>query len=342
MEGAIGLTHQYIERNTGRILGERLSGDRFIRVLYSCLRENAGFMFRALTSKTMNDLIAWSQYDSPISRNRNHIAKIIMDLGIPKDEILEFEKIRSVRDLFERKITYWNTRPMPEGRERVVSPCDARMIPGSLDKKTRFYVKDKFFDLDELIGQDKGEWLGAFKGGHYAVFRLTPDKYHYNHSPVTGRVADFYEIDGRYHSCNPGAVIEVVTPHSKNRRVVTIIDSDIQGGTGAGLVAMIEIVALMIGGIEQAVSDCAYEEPRGTRIGDIILKGRPKSLFRPGSSTVILLFQKGRFAFSQDLLENVERTDVASRFSRGFGRSLVETDLDVRSEIGKALVRNHI
>jgi phosphatidylserine decarboxylase len=51
----------------------------------------------------------------------------------------------------------------------------------------------------------------------------------------------------------------------------------------------------------------------------------------------VLLFQKDRFAFSSDLLENVGRTDVQSRFSKGFGQSLVETDLSVRSEIGIAL-----
>jgi phosphatidylserine decarboxylase len=63
-------------------------------------------------------------------------------------------------------------------------------------------------------------------------------------------------------------------------------------------------------------------------------KGRPKSLFRPGSSTTVLLFQAGRVQFAQDLVRNMLRADVESRYSQGFGRSLVETDVKVRSTIG--------
>jgi phosphatidylserine decarboxylase len=65
-------------------------------------------------------------------------------------------------------------------------------------------------------------------------------------------------------------------------------------------------------------------------------KGYPKSLYRPGSSTTIVIFQKQRIRFSTDLLENQMRTDVSSRFSEGFGRPLVETEVAVRSGIGHA------
>jgi phosphatidylserine decarboxylase len=65
-------------------------------------------------------------------------------------------------------------------------------------------------------------------------------------------------------------------------------------------------------------------------------KGYPKSLYRPGSSTTLVIFQKQRIRFSKDLLENQMRTDVSSRFSEGFGRPLVETEVTVRSGIGHA------
>ena len=332
-------THQYIDRHSGKICDEKLTADRLIRLLYSRLRESAGFLFRTFTSSFLTDMIAWSHYDNPLKLKNYHIRRMICDLHINTDEILEPECTRSMRALFERKITYWKTRPMPGGTDKVVSPCDARMIPGSLNENTRFFIKYKFFDVEELLGRDKFAWLNAFEGGQYAVFRLTPDKYHYNHAPVTGSVIDFYEIRGKYHSCNPSAVIELVTPYSKNKRVVTVIDTDIPGGTGAGLIAMVEIVALMIGDIEQAYSEFVYDAPRKLTKNDVMIKGQPKSLFRPGSSTVVLLFQKERFQFSPDLLENVGRADVQSRFSKGFGQSLVETDLAVRSEIGIALKR---
>ena len=112
-----------------------------------------------------------------------------------------------------------------------------------------------------MIGTDKKKWLNEFSGGDFAIFRLTPDKYHYNHSPVNGKVIDIYEVDGHFHSCNPGAIVKIVTPYSKNRRVVTVIDTDIPGGSNVGLVAMIEVVALMIGEIEQCYSCLLYTSP---------------------------------------------------------------------------------
>jgi phosphatidylserine decarboxylase len=148
-------------------------------------------------------------------------------------------------------------------------------------------------------------------------------------------VRDIYEYDGSYHSCNPGPVITLATPYSKNKRVVTIIDTDVKGGTRVGLVAMIEVVALMIGEIVQCYSRVEYQNPQSIRIGYSVDRGCPKSLFRPGSSTTVLLFQENRVSFSQDLLRNLQRADVLSRYAQGLGRPLVETDVKVRSMLGK-------
>ena len=60
-------------------------------------------------------------------------------------------------------------------------------------------------------------------------------------------------------------------------------------------------------------------------------KGQPKSLYRPGSSTDVLIFEPGRIRFAADLVANQQRRDVASRFSHGFGTPLVETEVAVRS-----------
>jgi phosphatidylserine decarboxylase len=202
------------------------------------------------------------------------------------------------------------------------------------------FLKGKFFEFEELVGPDKAEWLSAFRDGDVAIFRLTPDKYHYNHAPVGGTVLDIYEVSGDHHSCNPGPVAAIAVPYSKNRRVVTILDTDVPGGTSAGLVAMVEVVALMIGEITQCYSEARYERPAAVTPGMFLRKGQPKSLYRPGSSTDVLLFQEGRVAFCEDLLRNRTRPDVQSRFSQGFGRPLVETDVRVRSTIGNARRRN--
>jgi phosphatidylserine decarboxylase len=149
-------------------------------------------------------------------------------------------------------------------------------------------------------------------------------------------VADFYSVGGRYHSCNPNAAIRLLTPYSKNRRVVTVIDTDCDGGDQVGYVAMIEVVALMIGQIAPRYSSNRYDEPKRLEKGMVLRKGAPKALFRPGSSTVVLLFEPGKIRFAKDLERNQRKEGVHSRYSSGFGQPVVETDVKVRSLLAHA------
>ena len=329
--------HQYVERETGDVHTELLRSDRTVNMLYSLAREKAPIMFRALTSARASSVLGFVSYDLPVDLSgKCFLRKCRVDFS----ECVESpEHLDTPRKIFERQIRYWECRPMPVDPDAVVSPADSRVIVGSLNDTSLLFLKEKFFVLEELLGIDKPHFISAFEGGDFATFRLTPDKYHYNHTPVFGRVLDIYEIAGRYHSCNPGAVVQVVTPYSKNKRVVTVIDTDVENGTGVGLVAMIEIVALMIGDIVQAYSEIGYENPRAVAPGMFVKKGVPKSLYRPGSSTDLLLFQRGRVTFAKDLVENMRRSDVQSRFSAGFGSPLAETDLKVRSLIATAVRR---
>jgi phosphatidylserine decarboxylase len=226
---------------------------------------------------------------------------------------------------------------MPADPSAIVSPADAKVLVGSFADTSRLFLKEKFFCFEELFGRRPGNWAENFQDGDFCIFRLTPDKYHYNHTPVAGNVSDIYEISGSYHSCNPGAVVTVATPYSKNKRVVTIIDTDVEGGTQVGLVAMIEVVALMIGDIQQCYSEDRYDHPKQIEPSMFLKKGCPKSLYRPGSSVDVLVFQKDRIVFSEDILANMYRYDAQSRYTKGFGRPLVETDVQVRSEIARRL-----
>lgn len=327
------MQHQYIERESGRVVTERLLGDRMVRLLYHGVRENNTALFRMLTGSRSSHILGMVNFDRPILSKRAFLA----GCGIDPSECLDPpEQLDTPRKMFERKIRYHQCRPMPAEREAIVSPADARVLVGSFNETSLIFLKEKFFSFEELLGNENIFWHQAFSGGDFAVFRLTPDKYHYNHTPVAGEVVDFYSIEGCYHSCNPDAVVSMVTPYSKNKRVVTIINTDVPGGTAVGLVAMIEVVALMIGDIVQAYSTEGYDAPQRLERGMFLHKGQPKSLYRPGSSTDLLIFQKGRMDFAADILDNMARTGVASRFTRGFQKPLVETDIRVRSLLGRA------
>ncbi len=330
--------HQFIDRRNGRVVTETLLGDQMVDFIYSNLRESAPFLFNALTSARMTRVLGYLRYDGVFNDHPIDIRRVSGQLGISLEECLEpLPSIKTLRQLFERKIRYWEVRPMEKAPEQVVSPADARLLVGSLDDMALLAIKGKFFDYPELLGAPHHPEYKLFNGGDVAIFRLTPDKYHYNHVPVSGQVLDIYTVDGVYHSCNPGAVVCAITPFSKNRRVVTIIDTDVAEGTKVGRVAMVEVVAMMIGDIRQCYSRNGYDDPRDIKSGMWLEKGCPKSLYRPGSSTTLLLFEKNRVRFAQDILTNLYRNDVQSRFSIGFGRPLVETDVRVRSEIGNAV-----
>ncbi|MEI6209797.1 MAG: phosphatidylserine decarboxylase [Desulfuromonadales bacterium] len=327
------MQHQYIERDSGRVVTERLFGDWLIRLLYHGVRESSTALFRMLTSSRSSHILGLVNFDHPVLTERAFLA----ENGINLSECLDqASTLDTPRKIFERKICYWKCRPMPEEADAIVSPADARVLVGSFHETSLVFLKEKFFSFEELIGPDNSVWHRAFNGGDFAILRLTPDKYHYNHTPVAGQVVDCYAIDGDYHSCNPAAVVAVATPYSKNKRFVTIIDTDIPDGTKVGLVAMIEVVALMIGDIVQAYSTSSYDAPQQIEAGMFLMKGQPKSLYRPGSSTDILIFQEGRIDFAADILDNMRKSGISSRFSQGFKKPLVETDIKVRSLLGRS------
>jgi phosphatidylserine decarboxylase len=327
------MLHQYIERDSGKVVTEQLIGDWMVRLLYHDVRENSTKLFRMLTSSWSSHILSMVNFDLPVFSER----AFLENCGIDISECIEPSSyLDTPRKIFERRIRYWECRPMSTDSDAVVSPADSRVLVGSFRETSLVFLKEKFFSFEELFGYDSNQWHKTFTGGDFAVFRLTPDKYHYNHTPVSGRVVDSYAIDGGYHSCNPTAVVAVATPYSKNKRVVTIIDTDVPDGTGVGLVAMVEVVALMIGDIVQAYSSVAYNAPQSVEKGMFLIKGQPKSLYRPGSSTDILIFQEGRIDFARDILDNMGRQNVSSRFTKGFQRPLVETDIQVRSLLGTA------
>ncbi|MFN2353094.1 MAG: phosphatidylserine decarboxylase [Desulfopila sp.] len=326
--------HQYVDRATLQVINERLIADRSVNFLYNNLRESAPAMFNALTSRRMSSLLGFMHYDLGTGRSKSPL-RLFEALNADWRECVEpLSYYTTQRRVFERRIRYWQTRPMEKQTDTVVSPADSRVLIGSFANASSVFIKSKFFEIRELLGIDC-PWYPRFFGGDYAIFRLTPDKYHYNHVPISGKVVDFYTVDGRYHSCNPIAQVAIASVYSKNRRVVTLIDTDIEGGSNIGMVAMVEIVALMIGDIVQCYSEEKYDNPRDVEKGMFLRRGCPKSLFRPGSSTVALLFQPNRIDFCEDLIRNSCRHDVNSRFTRRFGKPLVETDIKVRSNIAR-------
>lgn len=331
-------THQYVERATESVANERLLGNKFIQALYSPKLENAPLLWKLASSRYMSEVLGYLNYDNALSARLSGMRRFLRRCGVDAGELVDDPaKLDTLRKVFERKIRYWECRPLPRKQRCVVCPADSRVMLGSLRETSGLFLKGKFFDFPELLGGKGSRWARRFANGDFAVFRLTPERYHYTHVPAAGCVADFYAVSGRYHSCNPNAAVHLLTPYSKNRRVVTVIDTDCESGEQIGYVAMIEVVALMVGQIEQRYSEVRYDNPQPMQRGIWLRKGAAKALFRPGSSTVVLLFQPGRVWFAPDLVRNQQKPGVRSQYAAKLGVPVVETDVKVRTLLARAV-----
>jgi phosphatidylserine decarboxylase len=332
-----GQAHQFIHRSDGGVGTERLVYDRHIRWLYSEVREYAPRVFRWLTNSShANELLARINFDRPF-KHAGTLGVLARETGLDLSETVSpLPEKPTWREVFCRQIRYWELRPMPNDARAIVVPSDSRLLTGEFSDQERLPIKSKWFTVRDLLGEQSPA-LRRLQHGRWALFRLTPECYHYNHVPVSGTVQDIYSIAGGYHSCNPAVAGGGFDALSKNLRVVTLIDTDVPGGSRIGLVAMVEVAALLIGRVIQCYSEDAYESPTGLYPGQFVERGAVKSVFEPGSSSVVLLFEQGRICIDEDICANQRRTDVASRFSEVFAVPMVETQVRVRSQFARAV-----
>ena len=249
------MIHQYLVRETGAVATEQLIADRFVRFAYNRLREQAPTLFRALTGPRVSSLLGFWHYDLDLPLPAAGARQLLERMGVDPCECLDPpEHFTTARQVFERRSATRNCGPWTRTRARWSRRPTAAWSSAASPDTPALFIKEKFFSMPELLGE-RTPWPAVFADGDFAVFRLTPDKYHYNHVPVSGRGGRYLrDSTAAFHSCNPGAVLALASLHAKNRRVVTIIDTDVAGGTGIGLVAMVEVVALMIGDIVQCYS----------------------------------------------------------------------------------------
>lgn len=165
--------HQYVERDTGRVCTEEPFGDWIIRHLYSEEREESSLLFRLLGSRWVSDLLRYINYDLTWGPRISGLQDFLDRCRIDLDECTEAPAhLKSARHVFERQIRYWTCRPMNPDPRAVVSSADARVLIGSLNDTSSFFLKGKFFDLPELLRPDKERWINAFSAADRVLLFL--------------------------------------------------------------------------------------------------------------------------------------------------------------------------
>ena len=194
-------------------------------------------------------------------------------------------------------------RPLAAGADAVASPVDGTVSEfGAIDGDRLIQAKGRLYTLGELLAGR--EWAQRFVGGWFATIYLAPHDYHRIHMPCDGRLVETVFVPGRLFSVNAATARSVPRLFARNERVLTLFDGE------RGAFAVILVGALNVSSIATVwAGDIAPPGPRAvTRLAHANVrldKGAELGRFNMGS-TVIVLFEPGRFRFAPDFAVGVK------------------------------------
>lgn len=277
---------EYIDRQTGRIETETIYGRWALALLYGESRFSRFFSFLFLPIiARISWLSQWYGYLQTRPRSARKVARFIAAYHIDVSEFRE-STFPSFNAFFIRKLKE-EKRPILSGSTRAALPADGRyLVFPNLHLADQFYVKGQRFDLAAFL-QDPSA-ARRFADGSMLIARLCPTDYHRFHFPCAGVPGPARLINGPLFSVNPLALRKKLWILTENKRMVTEIDTE-----QFGMVFYIEVGATFVGSIHQTY-----------RPEVKVAKGEEKGYFSFGGSCLVLLFEKGRIRFDEDLVRN--------------------------------------
>jgi phosphatidylserine decarboxylase len=191
-----------------------------------------------------------------------------------------------------------DARTVAPGPGDIACPADGVISEaGKIDGDRLLQAKGRHYTLAELLVS--GSRARQFADGAFATIYLAPFNYHRVHMPLRGRLRETVYVPGRLFSVNAATASLVPRLFARNERVLTSFD------TAFGEFALILVGALNVGSIATVwagdITPAARRVPTTLPPQDVFLdKGAELGRFNMGS-TVILLFQKNRARWHEDL-----------------------------------------
>lgn len=286
-------TIELIDRATGMVIKENMPG--YLKMAMKSLFTGGLGRSVGLSSAMLKSFRALSvkrgkKWGAPESKSE--IPAFVQLHNLNLDEVEKPVKdYASMNEFFARRLRD-GARPI-EGKADpavAVSPADCRLTvwPTIMDA-TEIWIKGDKFTIENLLGP-RAELASQFFDGSLVIARLAPQDYHRWHIPVDGRIVRKTDIDGELLTVNPIAINQNVNVYTMNKRAIVEIDSPT-----FGLVVLIPVGATMVGSIQ-------YLKGEGP-----VTKGEEHGYFEFGGSTVLLLFQRGKINFDEDLVKNSKR-----------------------------------
>ena len=279
---------EYFNRNTQRIEQERVYGENALRWLYTSFlgRFFSRFLIHPLLSRIYGHI-----QSSALSKRK--IVPFIKNFGICMDDFLPSEgrdssdPYSSFNEFFIRR--FKEGRRIFTQREKLPAFAEARYFGHeSVNAQTAVPVKGKFLTASQILNHP--QWHPFFEAGPLLIARLCPVDYHRFHFPDSGKILDFYPIEGVLHSVNPLALKTHPDILMMNERQVSILETET-----FGKLAYVEVGAVCVGKICQTFK------------GKTFIRGQEKGYFLFGGSTVLVFGEQGKWKPSQDIIENTQR-----------------------------------
>jgi len=218
---------------------------------------------------------------------------------------LNVNEYRTFNDFFARRLKT-GARPIAalDDPNILTCPADCRLLVfPSLSSSHHFWLKGEELTIGDLFGDSFQHLVHHFHDPALVIARLAPSDYHRWHTPMRCRMDQRASLHGTYYSVSPSAVRRV-NVYGKNKRELCLLHS-----CEFGPCVLVAVGASMVSSIHiSAPSD---------RVLD---KGEEHGHFRFGGSTVLLLYQRDRVQFDNDLIANsLEPIETVVRMGERIG-----------------------
>jgi phosphatidylserine decarboxylase len=299
--------HFFINRTTGKKEKEYFYGRKAILFLYG-----SSWISKTLGVFLLSTLVKFPFFSSLYGLLNNtrasakKIPSFIKKCDIDTKELLTpIEEYPSFNAFFSRKLKP-SSRPICTDPDCFVAPADGRyrFFP-DITSIQQIDVKNKTFSLRDLIKNDP--LTEKYSNGGMISIRLAPADYHRFHFPCACIPALSEIINGYLFSVNPIATKNSLSLLTENKRSLSLLKTDFFGD-----ILFIEIGATNVGSINQTfLPNKKYD------------KGEEKGYFSIGGSAIIILFERDRIHFDNDLIKASEQgLEMKCLFGDGIGSSV--------------------
>lgn len=296
------------DRETGKVVEEKMPQylRRMLRGMYS--NPTGRQLVHQRMSKSLLKRLTFNQakkYTAPASTNE--IPDFIAFHNIDANEFQDpIDSFANFNEFFIRKLRQ-SVRPItsPEEPAWAICPADCRLhVYESLTEAQRLWIKGKTFSLKSLLSNPDLE--AEFAGCSLVIARLAPQDYHRFHYPVSGFSGKYFSQGDAYYTVNPIAIRENLDVYSLNKRTSVIVESP-----DFGRVMIICIGATMVGSVVLTSGEDVN-----------VQKGDELGYFQFGGSTLLVLFQRNRIRFDDDLVFNsAKQQETLVKMGMSLGRA---------------------